>query len=290
MARSRPPLLEQFFRSIRNREGESLGVALDDALKTVSAEERTEIEHQINALFSEELERPPTIAIIGKTGVGKSLTINALFGTNLPVGHVRATTQEAHELTVDGTLLKGAAGTLVVYDMPGLGEDIDADKHHEATYAKVISECDVAIWIIAATDRTLRVDQEMLRDVVRPANEQVLDRLVVGLNQVDRVQPGEWDEYGNCPSEKQRESIREKVEDIQTKLLKVVPALSPNRIVPYSALRRYHLPSLFAALMDACRQERAWVLSSRKALASYFELMHPQIRQIAEAQSRRREA
>ncbi len=72
--------------------------------------------------------------------MGKSSTINTLFSTNLPVSHVEACTQIESEVSFDGALLKPGARSIIVYDMPGLGEDLDADKKHKETYARG-SEC-----------------------------------------------------------------------------------------------------------------------------------------------------
>ncbi|MFM6075668.1 MAG: GTPase, partial [Dolichospermum sp.] len=70
-------------------------------------------------LVQEELAKPPKVAIIGKTGVGKSTTINALFGLEEKVSHTTHGTTEASKKIIE--LPQG--GKLEVIDMPGLGED-----------------------------------------------------------------------------------------------------------------------------------------------------------------------
>ena len=71
-------------------------------------------------LVKDELDKPPKVAIIGKTGVGKSTTINALFNLDEKVSHTTHGTTKASRKVVE--LPKG--GKLAVIDMPGMGEDI----------------------------------------------------------------------------------------------------------------------------------------------------------------------
>src|SRR5258705_10795084 len=59
-----------------------------------------------------ELNNAPKIAIIGKTGVGKSSTINSLFGTDLGVSHFESCTQKAEPIVVTN-----GKGNIIIYDM-----------------------------------------------------------------------------------------------------------------------------------------------------------------------------
>lgn len=262
--------LRDLLRAMKGRDGQGL----DEFLKTLPEEQRLVFEKQLE----DEFNTPPRIAVIGSTGVGKSSTINALFGAGLPVSHTEACTSDAVELTVD-VFADSDARKLIVYDMPGLGEDIDADQQHIVTYRRVIAGCDVAVWIMAApgVGRAMAYDQMMLRDVVASAGSDVIDRLVVGLNQVDAIQPGEWNTSANIPSREQKNSIERRIDDIVLKLRRVCPRLERDRIVPYSALRRYRLEDLFFQMLRAAPLHRQWVLKSRQNVADYRELVDPEI-------------
>jgi small GTP-binding protein len=250
------------------------------SLKNVISELPSGAQRDFMKLVDDERRRPPEVAIIGKTGVGKSSTINALFGKSLKISHTRACTQSEKKIQA-----KHGSTELIVVDMPGLLEDIDKDEDHKRTYARVIPQCDVAVWVLDATDRAMAEDQRMIRDVVSVAKPELADRLVIGLNKIDEMQPGEWLIGPNIPSQAQKESIKSRISDIMTKLLKVCPSLTSDRIVPYSALRRYRLRKLFNAMLDACPKGRAWVLHSRESIADYKELIDPQI--LAEVERRR---
>ena len=98
------------------------------------------------------------------------------------------------------------------------------------------------------------------------------DQCVLGLNQVDKIQPGRWNEKANIPSKDQEESINIRLEDISRKICDVC-SIPKERIIPYSALRRYRLENLFNAMLDACPHKREWVLYDRKAIADFEELI-----------------
>lgn len=229
--------------------------------------ERTDL-----AINNELINKPPVIALIGISGVGKSSTINALFGTDLPISHFKACTQKEEEI-----LVKGKNGDIIIYDMPGLGEDIIQDEIHKKTYESVLPKCDVVLWILAAKSRgSMSFEQLILRDFISVVSAGILDRLVIGVNQVDLIDPNDWIEEGNIPSKEQKQNIELRIEDVRTKLGRVIPNLSMDRILYYSATKNYRLVNLFGAMLDAAKK-RGWVLDSRKAIADYRKRIKPEI-------------
>src|SRR5205085_2281197 len=89
---------------------------------------------QLADAIARELQRPPTIGVVGVSGTSKSSSINTLFKTALPVSHTVACTKqfEANELSLRMTRgqAEGRATRLVVYDAPGLGEDVKKDPEY----------------------------------------------------------------------------------------------------------------------------------------------------------------
>lgn len=242
--------------------------AIRDVDLPVSVTEKKTIGKKLASAFRAEYARPPKIAVIGPTGVGKSSTINALFGTNLPVGHIKAETKSFVKKKI-----ASPKGGVIIYDTPGIGEDYEVDEKNKSRYKDVLRECDVAVWILSAADRRIAYDQIMIRDVVNPANEEVAKRLVVGVNKIDIIHPNNWSKAANVPSKGQMENLNGRIIDIKEKLTKVCPTLTQERIVAYSAEKRYNLYSLFSAMMLACVLERAWVLNSRSQISDFKELV-----------------
>lgn len=223
-------------------------------------------------------EPPPRFAFIGESGVGKSSTLNALFNAGLDVSHTEACTQTAIDIKIKLNELEGANGLLIAYDMPGLGESRLKQREHIALYEKILKNVDVALWILDAQNRQIASVQQYLEDELQSIHPKLLERMVIALNKVDLVHPGEthWHPLANLPSEEQEKNIEGRIRDVKRKIREVLPTWR-GRIIGYSANKRYNLPHLFDAMMDAVPNKRRWVVASRKALADFLELVDPQL-------------
>lgn len=136
--------------------------------------------------------KPPTIGVIGVSGTGKSSVINAMFKTTLAISHTRACTKEFRAIEMGMKVLKGPAKddpiSLIVVDAPGLGEDVRKDPEYIEEYLHRLPECDVILWLLAARNRGMSLDQQYLKRLA-----QFHDRIVFGLNQIDIVHPMNWE-------------------------------------------------------------------------------------------------
>jgi uncharacterized protein len=257
--------MKNLFREIFDAFIEDLKVAHPE----IPLADVEKIRHE--ALKRMEEEPPPRVAFIGQSGVGKSTTLNALFDAGQRVNHYRAQTQEPVEINV-------ASGALVVYDMPGLGESRAKRSAHRANYERVLTDVDVALWILDAPNRDIEAVQEYLEDELTRINPQLIQRLVIGLNKVDTMHPGQraWIPLYNLPSDEQEVNIKRRVTDVRRKMKEVLPRWR-GAVVPYSAEQRYNLPQLFDAMLDAVPKGRQWVLATRKALADFLGLVDPNV-------------
>ncbi|STI97592.1 putative GTP-binding protein [Escherichia coli] len=145
----------------------------------------------------------PVIGIMGKSGAGKSSLCNALFqGEVTPVSDVHAGTREVKRFR-----LSGHGHSMVITDLPGVGESRDRDAEYEALYRDILPELDLVLWLIKADDRALSVDDYFWRHILHRGHQQVL--FVV--TQADKTEPcHEWDMAGIQPSPAQAQNIREK--------------------------------------------------------------------------------
>lgn len=79
----------------------------------------------------------PVIGIMGKSGAGKSSLCNALFqGEVTPVSDVHAGTREVQRFR-----LSGHGHSMVITDLPGVGESRDRDAEYEALYQRPVQRC-----------------------------------------------------------------------------------------------------------------------------------------------------
>lgn len=209
--------------------------------------------------------KPPTLAVIGLSGVGKSSVINAMFGTRR---HVSPTTRGTSRFSssvfdIVSRRVEGAPVTcaLRVVDAPGLGEDADLDGNYLKRYRSHLPECDVALWVVAARNRALALDQQYLARL-----KDQLPSLVIGVNQVDLVEPLTWNEGINMPSPEQAEHIEEILADRRARLARVVGADVPA--VAFSALRYYNLQALFNACLQSAPKNRRWMFELLKSFST----------------------
>ncbi|WP_113343442.1 GTPase family protein [Escherichia coli] len=192
----------------------------------------------------------PVPGIMGKSGAGKSSLCNALFqGEITPVSDVHAGTREVQRFR-----LSGHGYSMVITDLPGVGESRDRDAEYEALYRDILPELDLVLWLIKADDRALSVDEYFWRHILQCGHQQVL--FVV--TQADKTEPcHEWDMAGIQPSPAQAQNIREKTEAVFRLFRPVHP------VVAVSARTGWEVDTLVSALMTALPDHAASPLMTR---------------------------
>lgn len=224
----------------------------------LSSEDKILLDQTINDRIRK---KPFRVAIIGQSGVGKSSTLNAVFGLKNYVSDIAegTTKVEEHIFPMEDGF------NLAVYDMPGLNNDILRDIEYEDLYKKILPTCDVIVYIINAHSKDIGEDCRILKDVVLPIckDNNVLSNLVLGVNKVDTIgealNPNDpelrWDIVNNIPTEKLKKCIKVKLGDISDKLIteNLVGGnngIDVNRIVFYSAVFNYNLGAFLKAILE----------------------------------------
>ena len=185
----------------------------------------------------------PVIGIMGKTGAGKSSLCNALFqGEVTPVSDVNACTRDVLRLR-----LSSGDHSLILVDLPGVGESEQRDEEYEYLYRKVLPDLDLILWVIKADDRAFSVDERFYRRVMSDHQQRVL--FVV--NQADKIEPcHEWNASSNAPSPLQ-------LTNIVTKLDSIRQLFSPSHPVCAVSVRtEWNLPSMVETMM-CCLPDRS---------------------------------
>ncbi|MCC4108338.1 GTPase family protein [Serratia ureilytica] len=185
----------------------------------------------------------PVIGIMGKTGVGKSSLCNALFqGEVTPVSDVNACTRDTLRFQ-----LSSGEHSLILVDLPGVGESEQRDSEYESLYRRILPELDLILWVIKADDRAFSVDERFYRRVMTGYQQ----RVMFVVNQADKIEPcHEWHVSGNAPSPHQLVNIEAKLDSIRQ-------LFSPSHpVCAVSARTEWNLPSMVETMM-CCLPDRA---------------------------------
>ncbi|CAI1752214.1 MULTISPECIES: GTPase family protein [Serratia] len=213
--------------------------AIEKPLASLPAAVRNLILDRIHNLTRYE----PVIGIMGKTGSGKSSLCNALFaGEVTPVSDVKACTREALRFR-----LYSGEHSLVLVDLPGVGESEMRDEEYEALYRNILPELDLILWVIKADDRAFSVDERFYRRVMTGYQQ----RILFVINQADKSEPcHEWNATSNAPSPHQLINIVSKRDSIRQ-------LFSPSHpVCAVSARTGWNLPSMVETMMR-CLPDRA---------------------------------
>ncbi|MCD9527528.1 GTPase family protein [Photobacterium carnosum] len=188
---------------------------LDDIISSINhADDINEAEkNQVLRNLAKLKQTKVNLLVTGATGCGKSSTINAMFNfEKAKVG------QGVDPETM--TIQKFEMNNVVVFDSPGLGDGLDADKRHAKNIINKLYEkddegemlIDLVLVILDGSSRDLGTSFELINSVIIPNLGDDKSRLLVAINQADMAMKGRhWDHKTNMPNNTLLEFLNEKV-------------------------------------------------------------------------------
>lgn len=189
---------------------------------------------------------PLSIAVLGLPNSGKSLTIQRMFKTREKFNQI--TTTSAWDIN----LLLGKHYTLHLRIVEK-HETLEEQNINTKEWMKNLQNYDVLLWILDAIDPNDSLEECYLREIC-----QYHKNIVIGLNKIDLVVPGDWNEYYYIPSQQQEKNIHELI-DYKSHILSSNVSLD-LQIYPYSARYYTGLPNFLTAMVNAVSDDRKWKL------------------------------
>jgi tRNA U34 5-carboxymethylaminomethyl modifying GTPase MnmE/TrmE len=176
---------------IPNSRGDHMMNGLSNFLRKIEQNTGLRLD-SVKRLISSEQKKPLSAAIFGQTGCGKSSLTNAIFGTHFDVDDVKPCTKvpQAHQGH------DSSGNPITFWDLPGIGESVEADKEYLDLYADYAAHCDVVLWAFQADTRTITSDSSALNAIVEklgPGKKGAfLNRLSVVVTKSDVISPAPW--------------------------------------------------------------------------------------------------
>lgn len=188
------------------------------------------------------------VAFFGKSGYGKSSTVNSFFGDSiLKTSDIEACTRRCE--TLDFELSKDCYLSLA--DFPGIGESEYRDKEYLQMYASFLSYSTAVVYVLRADQRDLTVDLSAYSTIF--PNTEDKKKVIFALNCCDKIEPVNR----NCSVEPSDEQIR----NIEIKVKSIVDLFNPvNPIVPYSAATGWNMNNLANEIVQKISTSQGVVL------------------------------
>ena len=151
------------------------------------------------------------IAFFGKSGYGKSSTVNNFFGHDImETSDVDACTRRCNCLDYeisDGNYIS-------LGDFPGIGESEYRNNEYLKMYSDFMDYVGVVVYVMRADSRDHTIDEKAYKAIFNSSKNQ--KKVIIAINQCDKVEPinrGKWD----SPTSEQLKNIKSKIKFLQEK-------------------------------------------------------------------------
>lgn len=235
---------------------------LNDVCQTMKHSRTVQLQSTLN---QKRLLTPLDVALVGATGVGKSSTLNVLFGSD--VAEVGKGTQPQTQIVADYRV----GQSLRLYDTAGFGDGKEADERHAKNLVFLLRDTctskqksyfliDMALVILDGSSRDLGTAYKLITDIILPNIEP--SRVLVAINKADMAMSGRhWDYDKNEPQPKLIEFLDEKVNSTKERIKEATGLTIPTPIY-YSADCSYHIDKLFEFIVNNLPNNRRCVNTS----------------------------
>ncbi|MFI3217674.1 MAG: DUF5710 domain-containing protein [Methylococcales bacterium] len=186
---------------------------------------------------------------VGKTGYGKSSTVNAFFGNSLmKTSDVAACTRECQSLDFE----MSSDCYLSLGDLPGIGESEYRDEEYLKMYTDFLIYSTVVVYVIRADTRDYAIDELAYKQLFTTDADK--KKVVFALNCCDKIEPINRG-LSIEPSSAQMQNITKKIDSVSHLFHPV------NCVIPYSATTGWNMNGLAEEIVRVISNSEEVILS-----------------------------
>lgn len=214
-----------------------------------------ELKHQIwngivlninNQIFDDSI---PTIVLSGKTGCGKTSTINALWDKDLATNRVASCTKFPAVMHIKDSF-NGKKIEFNLVDLPGIAESLEANSLYRDFYYQFINKASLLLCLTQADRRAYKQDQLFYTELITKDILRKNQKIVLGINQADLLfkDSEHLDGIDLTTVEDSNPILIDKIEDLYENVFADVfvdfDNVTKESVAIYSVLQNWHLDYL----------------------------------------------
>lgn len=166
------------------------------------------------------------VIVIGKSGYGKSTTLNKLIGKDVFASDaIGACTKKNYSADYQ---LKQPDQFFSLCDLPGIGESTFADKKYFKWYNEMLQNTTVVVYMLRADQRDFSLDLDICNKLFK--NPSCKKQILLAINCADKIEPIN---RASKLSDLQKNNLNRKVEEIKR-------VFQTKHVVAYSAETGYN--------------------------------------------------
>lgn len=191
----------------------------------------------------------PTIVLSGKTGCGKTSTINALWDKKLATSRVASCTVFPAVMHIKDSF-NGKDVEFNLVDLPGIAESLEANSFYRNFYYQFINKASLLLCLTQADRRAYKQDQLFYSELIAKDILRKNQKIVLGINQADLLfkDNEHLDGVDLTTIEDTNPIIVGKVEDLYENVFGDIfndfENVTKDSVAVYSVLQNWHLDYL----------------------------------------------
>ena len=199
-----------------------------------------------DAIFDETL---PTIVLAGKTGCGKTSTINELWEKSLAVDRAVSCTKFPAVMHIED-FANGKHVSFNLVDLPGIAESVEANAIYRNFYYKYIKKANLLLCLTQADRRAYKQDELFYQELISNGILTNQQNIILGINQADFLFKTEDTPSGVDMNTITNDNIilQEKINDLYNGIFKDVfknfDNVSIDSVAVFSVLHKWNLREL----------------------------------------------